>query len=26
LQLEQYVFCVTISYLQSLVFKVGDVN
>jgi len=26
LQLEHYLFCETITYLQSLVFKVGDVN
>jgi hypothetical protein len=26
LQLEQYVFCTTISYLQSLALKVGDLN
>jgi hypothetical protein len=26
LQLEQYVFCVTIMYLRSLVFKFGEVK
>ena len=26
LQLEQYVFCITITYLRSLAFKVGELN
>jgi len=26
LQLEQYVFCTTISYVGSLAFKVGELN
>jgi len=26
LQLEQYVFCTTITYLRSLAFKVGELN
>ena len=26
MQLEQYVFCTTITYLRSLAFKVGEVN
>ena len=26
LQMEQYVFCITITYSQSLAFKVGELN